>query len=104
MTLSVPSFLAAAISAFLPPPAAADCAFDQSDVFVADPLLLPLFDPELLELLELLLLHPANAIAAAATVPMTTDILCCIRTCSRPCRGLPAYADSRPRAVECCGP
>src|SRR5260370_25326794 len=60
MTLSVPSFLAAATSAFMPPPAAAEESVDQLVLVPA------------LELDEELDEHPAPSSAAAAT-PATAN-------------------------------
>jgi hypothetical protein len=64
MTLSVPSFLAAATSAFMPPPAAAEEAVAQLVPLPGLPLVLPL--PELEELQPTVSSRLPATVAAAA--------------------------------------
>src|SRR6476469_3156906 len=75
MTLSVPSFLAAATSALIPPPACADCADFQLAAGAAPPDVAPPLAALVAGALPPLLEHPAAASAtAAATTPILTTL------------------------------
>ncbi len=73
MTFRLPSFLAAATSASMPPPEAAEVAVLQSVELAAEPLAPPVAAAALALLVELELLHPAASnieptAAAVATI------------------------------------